>query len=89
MLNFEAVRCLVAYGWVAADFLFNPGQTLEQPEIRPLAVLGGWEERKNRPPGKQVITRALRRLIDQASPEAILLHYASFFSIICYDLMVG
>jgi hypothetical protein len=75
MLNFEAVRRLVAYGWVAAGFLFHLGLTLEQPEIRPLAVLGGWEERKNRPPGKQVITRASERLIDQASSEAILLKH--------------
>ena len=49
MLNFEAVRRLVAYGWVAAGFLFHQGLTLDQPEIRLLAVLGGWEERKNRP----------------------------------------
>jgi len=33
MLNFEAVRRLVAYGWVAAGFLFHLGLTLEQPEI--------------------------------------------------------
>jgi hypothetical protein len=38
-------------------------------------VLGGWEERKNRPPGKQVITRGLRRLIDQAATEAVLLKH--------------
>ena len=75
MLSFEAVRRLVAYGWVAAGFLFHLGLTLEQPEVHLLAVLGGWEERKNRPPGKMVITRGLRRLIDQAATEAILLNY--------------
>jgi hypothetical protein len=75
MLSFEAVRRLVAYGWAAAGFLFHLGLTLEQPEVRLLAVLGGWEERKNRPPGKQVITRGLRRLIDQAATEAILLKH--------------
>ena len=72
MLSFEAIRRLVAYGWVAAGFLFHLGLTLEQPEVRLLAYLGGWEERKNRPPGKQVLTRGLRRLIDQATTEAIL-----------------
>ena len=72
MLGFEAVRRLVAYGWVAAGFLFHLGLTLEQPEVRLLAYLGGWEERKNRPPGKQVLTRGLRRLIDQATTETIL-----------------
>jgi hypothetical protein len=75
MLSFEAVRRLVAYGWVAAGFLFHLGLTLEQPEVRLLAVLGGWEERKNRPPGKQIITRGLRRLIDQAATEAVLLKH--------------
>lgn len=72
MLSFEAIRRLVAYGWVAAGFLFHLGLTLEQPEVRLLAYLGGWEERKNRPPGKHVLTRGLRRLIDQATTEAIL-----------------
>jgi hypothetical protein len=75
MLSFEAVRRLVAYGWVAAGFLFHLGLTLDQPEVRLLAVLGGWEERKNRPPGKQVITRGLRRLFDQAATEVVLLKH--------------
>ena len=72
MLSFEAIRRLVAYGWVAAGFLFHLGLTLEQPEVHLLAYLGGWEERKNRPPGKQVLTRGLRRLIDQVTTETIL-----------------
>ena len=72
MLSFEAVRRLVAYGWAAAGFLFHLGLTLEQPEVRLLAVLGGWEERNNRPPGKQILTRGLRRLIDQMATQAIL-----------------
>jgi hypothetical protein len=72
MLSFEAVRRLVAYGWVAAGFLFHLGLTLDQEEVRLLAYLGGWEVRKNRPPGKQVLTRGLRRLIDQATTETIL-----------------
>jgi hypothetical protein len=77
MLSFEAVRNLVAYGWTAAGFLFHLGLTLDQPEIRLLAVLGGWEERKNRPPGKMVIARGLRRLIDQVATEAILLKHVA------------
>jgi hypothetical protein len=72
MLSFEAVRRLVAYGWAAAGFLFHLGLTMDQPEVHLLAYLGRWEERKNRPPGKQVLTRGLRRLIDQATTEAIL-----------------
>lgn len=72
MMDFESIRNLVAYAWVAAGFLFHLGLTLEQPEVRLLAVLGGWEERANRPPGKQVMTRGLRRLVDQLATEAIL-----------------
>ena len=72
MLSFEAIRRLVAYGWVAAGFLFHLGLTLEQPEVRLLAYLGGWEERNNRPPGKQALSRGLRRLINQATTETIL-----------------
>jgi len=72
MLSFEAIRRLVAYGWVAAGFLFHLGLSLQQPEVHLLAYLGGWEERNNRPPGKQVLTRGLRRLIDQVATETIL-----------------
>jgi hypothetical protein len=73
--SFTAIRNLVAYGWVAAGFLFQLGLTLEQPEVRLLAILGGWEQRENRPPGKLIITRGLRRLIDQVTTEAILEQY--------------
>lgn len=73
--NFTAIRNLVAYGWVAAGFLFHLGLTLDQSEVRLLAILGGWEQRQNRPPGKLVITRGLRRLIDQVTTEAILEQY--------------
>jgi len=72
LLSFQAIRNLVAYAWAAAGFLFQLGFTLEQPEIRLLAILGGWEERSNRPPGKQAITRGLRRLIEMAATESLL-----------------
>jgi len=73
--SFTAIRNLVAYGWVAAGFLFQLGLTLAQPEVRLLARLGGWEQRENRPPGKRILTRGLRRLIDQVTTEAILEQY--------------
>ncbi|MHB8627562.1 MAG: transposase, partial [Aggregatilineales bacterium] len=44
MLSFEAVRTLVAFAWVAAGCLFHLGLTLDTPEVRLLARLGGWEE---------------------------------------------
>lgn len=72
VLDFEAVRLLVALGWVAAGFLYELGVTLEWEEVRLLRRLGGGEERKDRPPGKIVLTRGLRRLLDVFATEAIL-----------------
>jgi hypothetical protein len=72
VLDYEAVRLLVALGWVAAGFLFQLGIHLDWPEVRLLQRLGGGEERPNRPPGKQVLTRGLRRLFDLLATEAIL-----------------
>ena len=72
VLDYEAVRLLVALGWVAAGFLFDLGVTLEWAEVRLLRRLGGGEDRPNRPPGKIVLTRGLRRLLDLLAMEAIL-----------------
>jgi Transposase DDE domain len=72
VLSYAAVRLLVALGWVAAGFLFQFGVTLEWPEVRLLQRLGGGEARAHRPPGKQVLTRGLRRLFDLLATEAIL-----------------
>lgn len=75
MLKLQAVRTLVALAWVAAGFLFRLGLTLDQPEVRLLARLGGWEERPHRPPGKLVLTRGLRRILDMFAADAILQDY--------------
>ena len=72
VLGYDAVRLLVALGWVAAGFLFDLGVTLEWAEVRLLRRLGGGEERPHRPPGKIVLTRGLRRLLDVLATEAIL-----------------
>jgi hypothetical protein len=72
VLAYEAVRLLVALGWVAAGFLFDLGVTLDWAEVRLLRRLGGGEDRPNRPPGKIVLTRGLRRLLDLLATEAIL-----------------
>ena len=72
VMAYDAVRLLVALGWVAAGFLFELGVTLEWPEVRLLQRLGGGEARANRPPGKQVLARGLRRLFDLLATEAIL-----------------
>jgi hypothetical protein len=72
VLGFEAVRLLVALGWVATGFLFELGVGLDWPEVRLLRRLGGGEDRPNRPPGKLVLIRGLRRLLDHLATEAIL-----------------
>lgn len=72
VLKIEAVRTLVALAWVAAGFLYELGVTFEEPEVRLLARLGGWEQRKDRRPGKIILMRGLRRLLDMAAAEAIL-----------------
>jgi hypothetical protein len=74
LLDLEAIRTLVALAWVAVGFLYELGVTLEWPEVRLLARLEGWEERKDpqRRPGKIVLMRGLRRLLDLLATEAIL-----------------
>ena len=72
VLGYEAVRFLVALGWVAAGFLYELGVTLEWAEVRLLARLGGWEARADRPPGKIVLARGPRRLLDHFATEAVL-----------------
>jgi len=75
LLSLEGVRTLVALAWVAAGFLYEMGVTLEWPEVELLARLGGWVPRPDRKPGKIVITRGLRRLMDMLTTEAFLDHY--------------
>jgi hypothetical protein len=79
MLHLEAIRRLVAYAWVAAGFLFHLGLTLDDAEVRLLARLGGWEPRADRPPGKLILTRGLRRLLDRLATDAILQHHLDEF----------
>jgi len=75
LLDFDAIRTLVAFAWVTAGFLFQLGLSLDQPEVRLLAILGGWEERADRPPGKIILSRGLRRLLDKFASDALLRHY--------------
>jgi hypothetical protein len=72
LMDLEGIRTLVALGWVAAGFLYELGVTLEWPEVRLLARLGGWTQRADRPPGKTILTRGLQRMLDHLAIEAIL-----------------
>jgi hypothetical protein len=77
VLDLTAVRTLVAMAWVAAGFLFDLGVTLAKPELRLLARIGGWAERKDRPPGKITHTRGLQRLLDMLATSALLDDYVA------------
>ena len=75
LLEVEGIRTLLALAWVAAGFLYELGVTLEWEEVRLLARLGGWAERKDNPPGKIVLTRGLRRFMDMLTTQAFPDHY--------------
>jgi hypothetical protein len=75
LMELEAVRMMVALGWVAAGFLYELGVTLEWAEVWVLARLGGWVPHKDRKPGKQTLTRGLRRLMEMLTTEAFLTAY--------------
>ena len=72
LLNLQGIRTLVALAWVAAGFLYELGITLDWPEVQLLAKLGGWTPRKDRKPGKIVLTRGLRRLLDMLVTQSLL-----------------
>ena len=75
LLDLQGIRTLLALAWVAAGFLYELGVTLEWEEVRLLARLGGWAQRQDNPPGKIVLTRGLRRLMDMLTTQAFLDRY--------------
>jgi hypothetical protein len=75
LLNLTGIRTLVALAWVAAGFLYELGVTLEWAEVQLLARLGGWVARKDNKPGKIVLTRGLRRLLDMLVTQQLLATY--------------
>jgi hypothetical protein len=74
-LDLQGIRTLLALAWVAAGFLYELGITLQWEEVRLLARLGGWVERKDNPPGKIVLTRGLRRIMDILHTQTCLDRY--------------
>jgi hypothetical protein len=75
LLDLDGIRTLLALGWVAAGFLYDLGVTLEWEEVQFLARLGGWVARKDRKPGKAILTYGLRRLIDMLTTQSFLQRY--------------
>ena len=51
VLDWQALRNLVALGWVAAGFLYGLGVSWDWAKVQLLFKLGGWEPHKDRQPG--------------------------------------
>jgi hypothetical protein len=75
VLDWQALRTLVALGWVAAGFLYGLGVSWDWAEVQLLAKLGGWEPHKDRHPGKIILQRGLSRLLDLLVTQAVLSQY--------------
>ena len=72
VLDWQAIRTLVALAWVAAGFLFDLGVTFDWAEVQLLAKLGGWEPHKDRKPGKITLKRGLGRLLEMLATQSML-----------------
>ena len=72
VLALEKIRFLVAMAAVAAGFLFSWGVTLEWEAVQLLARAGGWIPKKDTKPGKIILSRGLRRLLDFLAMRSIL-----------------
>lgn len=75
LLDLQGIRTLIALGWIAAGLLYELGVTLAWEEVQLLARLGGWVQRKDNKPGKIVLTRGLRRLLNMLTTQAFLDRY--------------
>jgi hypothetical protein len=75
VLDWQALRTLVALAWVAAGFLYDLGVSWDWAEVQLLAKLGGWEPHKGRKPGKITLQRGLSRLLDMLVTQAVLSQY--------------
>jgi len=77
VLDWQAIKTMVALAWVAAGFLYEMGVTFSWEEVQLLAKLGGFVPHKGRFPGKIVLLRGLARLLDMLTTQAVLSRYAS------------
>jgi hypothetical protein len=77
VLDWQAIKTLVALAWVAAGFLYEMGVTFSWEEVQLLSKLGGWVPHKGRFPGKIVLLRGLARLLEMLATQAILSRYVS------------
>ncbi len=77
VLDWRAMKTLVALAWVAAGFLYEMGVTVSWEEVQLLAKLGGCVPHRGRFPGKIVLLRGLARLLEMLATQAILSRSAS------------
>ena len=77
VLDWQAIKTLVALAWVAAGFLYEMGVTFSWDEVQLLAKLGGFVPHRGRLPGKIVLLRGLARLFEMLATQAILSRYVS------------
>lgn len=75
VLAIEKIRFLVAMAAVAAGFLFSWGVSLEWEAVQLLAQAGGWIPKKGARPGKIILSRGLRRLLDFLAMRSLLQAY--------------
>lgn len=72
VLALEKIRFLVAMAAVAAGFLFSWGVSLEWKAVQLLARAGGWIPKKGAQPGKIILSRGLRRLLNFLAMRSLL-----------------
>lgn len=75
VLDLAGVRTLVALGWIAAGYLYEIQGSWEEADIHWLAKLGGWQERADRKPGKIVLVRGIRAVLEYLLLRAELAAY--------------
>ena len=77
VLDFEAVRVLVAYAFICAAFVVDLELSLEPRVIAFLAHLGGWVERKGAKPGRRVLCLGLQRFLAGLLVQHSLLRFST------------
>lgn len=77
VLDWQAIKTLVALAWVAAGFVYEMGVTFSWVDVPLLATLGGWVPHRGRFPGTIVLLRGLARVLEMLATQAILSRSAS------------
>jgi len=79
LLDWQALRTLVALDWVADGFLYGLCISKKWAQVQLLAKLGGWEPYKGRQPGKFTLQLGLSRLLGILVTQALLTAYETTY----------